>query len=197
MENVKVTVEGFKFTDYESDKNHPIAQKALLRYRDWLVEDNWWSENIKEVLTDILKVAGWYIEDIVYTLTEDSDSAWIVGEFDSDFDLDELAKYISNDLPIYATFKKLAELKENYSTLLINTVDWESGEIVVTLDEDESVGFDEELEVKNKAVNLVKEINRWVANNFKDEYEYLTSDEALINHWIDNEVVFDINGRVI
>ncbi len=168
-----IEIQLFKF-DELSDK---AKEKALIEYYDWNVNFDWWDSVYYDAKNVGITINGFDIDRGNYCEIE--------------------FKYDETDI----CHKIIMEHGENCETHKIAKFHLkERDEIIDSAIRDENGNFENEYEIDNLLDNCEENFKNSLSEEYlsilRKEYEYLTSEEAIIEALEANEIEFTINGEI-
>lgn len=188
-------------------------QEALDSVRYFLVEDNDWHDYILEDAQICFAILGITVDqsEINYSgFYSQGDGASFTGEFELPLDCDPVAaikRHAPTEDRLLATAKRLAALSVKVRLFFTEPIDvrihrhgnrsYHSYTMDVTTECAEDDDEDRLPPIEAELKDLVRGLADWLYNNLRNEYEYLTSDEALTENILANDYDFDEFGCIL
>jgi biotin-(acetyl-CoA carboxylase) ligase len=171
-----IEIQLFKF-DELSDK---AKEKALIEYYDWNVNFDWWDNVYEDAKNVGITINGFDIDrgnycEIEFRYDEKDICQKIIMEYGENCETHKIATKFLSDYD---------ELVKRYSDGIIK-------DIVSEYNEED---FDNE--IIELETELHDELSEEYLSILRKEYEYLTSEEAIIEALEANEIEFTINGEI-
>jgi len=182
----EITLNIFEFQELPLE----IQNKAIDAYREILIEDKWWYDivihSFKERLT---KLGYWDIDCFFSGFYSQGDGASFV------------AKYGYEKISEPDEFgERLNKLQEKYNHDLrgriIKTSSNYDHENTMTVNYLESDYLDVEEEDINEVKTISRELARILYVDLEKEYDYLTSNNTIVQYFVENETYFYKNGKI-
>jgi hypothetical protein len=163
-----------------SELSESAKQKAIEKFADINVNSDWW-DSVYEDAEDIgLKITGFDIDR----------GSYCKGDF-IEYAQDCANKIIAEHGEVCATYKTASQFLKDYKELVAKFSDG------IDIDEVEE---DNEYEFDNEADELEEEFRKSILEDYRimlqNEYEYLTSEAAIIETIEVNEYEFTIDGKM-
>ena len=189
-----------KFSELTEDNQRNIVEKR----RDWEVQHDWW-EFIYTISMDIGKALGIEIEEIEFSgFWSQGDGARFRGAYTPRRDMLEALKIAQpDDAVLLGIAESIAEIQDRYDWALgceIKFADW--GNYVHdgnTEFEFSEIGWDVKGEQlwatdadETALCKALRGFMRWIYRQLEKEYEYLTSDEHLLELFKDIDDEFEV-----
>jgi hypothetical protein len=171
-----IEIQLFKFNEL-SDK---AKEKALMEYYDWNVNFDWWDSVYYDAKNVGITINGFDIDRGNYC------------EIEFKYDATDICHKIIMEHGENCEIHKIAtKFLSDYDELVKKYSDGVKTNIVT---EDNYEDFD------NEDIELVSELHRELSEEYlsilRKEYEYLTSEEAIIEALEANEIEFTIDGEI-
>ena len=181
--------------------------KIVEKRRNWEVENNWW-EFVYTDAMEIGKCFGIEIEKIEFSgFGSQGDGARFCGTYTPRRDMVEAVKAAAPmDSELRAIAESIAEVQERYDWALGCSIEFEfrnSGGSYVheyqTGFEFSEIGWDVDGEQlwateydQQAVVRAMRRFMRWIYRHLEQEYDYLTSDEHLLEYFKDQDDEFEV-----
>lgn len=189
-----------KFSELTEDNQRKIVEKR----RDWDVQDDWW-DFIYTISIGIGKALGVEIQDIEFSgFSCQGDGARFRGTYTPRRDMIEALNLEQpNDVVLLRIAESIAEVQERYDWALgckIKFANWgnyaHDGNTEFEFSE---IGWDVEGEQlwaaeadETALCKALRSFMRWIYKQLEKEYEYLTSDEHLLELFKDLDDEFEV-----
>jgi hypothetical protein len=188
-----------------------LKQEVLDRYRSWNVEDiDWWDFTYEDAKRMAVLI-GIEIDEIQFELGYcQGDGACFTGRYECKPDAIQAAQEETTDEKLLRIATELTTLqttlKLQYGTTFECKIErsersydsYHSGCIEVSDWGRDDFPSDAPLdEVAKQFRTLMRSFADWIFKNLQAEYEHLTSDEALIEYFNDNDYRFDAEGKFV
>lgn len=189
-----------------SELSEESKEKAISNVRDnenYLSYD-WW-DSVYEDFRQIAKITGIYIADIYFSgFSSQGDGACFTGAYAyKSGALKELKKYAPKDEKLHAIVKSLQEVQSKYfyklsAQITHNGRYYHSNSVSIdVLHENENVTLPYTKNYRDDTGidEALRGLMEWLYSTLEKEYDYLMSDEAVIEHVEANELEFWGTGR--
>lgn len=187
-------------------------EKALEKYYDWNVNDDFWHECIIDDAKKIGKLVGIEIKNIYFSgFSNQGDGACFEGYYEyKNGGLKALKEYAPQDKKLHRIAENLEELQRKNFYRLSASVK-HSGhyyhehctriEVYYEDYDDDAANPEYWYYRDNKPDEALKDIlrdfMRWIYKRLESEYDYLTSEENLREYFSDSDYIeFDENGTI-
>ena len=187
--------------------NAGAMQAAYERYRDWNVENIDWWEYIYEDATRMGALMGITIDKIQFSgFWSQGDGASYSGSYSAAPDaVAKIKAEAPQDAELHRIAEKLTELQIAYGPLYGRSI-----QVKITTDNSRychemTMNFgieddegDEPVGRRTKElVDTLRDFARWIYSSLEQEYDYLTSEECVMESLASGDYSFDEDGRII
>ena len=181
----EITVKVYSFAELSDD----AKERALNAFRDINVESDWWRDNTYDTIRTAGKLIGLEIGDIHF-------DTYLYCIFDADYEyVRGAAKAVCKEFSwvddLCKVAKDLQDLQKRHFYSL---------SCAVTEDRDTNryrcFRFGEDYECEDLG-NILDDFAHWARVLLRDEYEWLTSDEAIREMIESNEYEFTADGKLV
>ena len=174
--------------------NDKAIQTAIENHRDINVDHDWW-QNVYEDFKSICEILGVETDDIEFAMFCQGSGASFTGTYQYKSDaLDKIKEYAPNDEKLHAIADALHACGECSATIN-RQAHHSSHENSVTIYVYDKDGDYAENETQDAVIDALRNLMRWLFKSLEEDYEYLTSDEAVVDTIDANAYTFTENGE--
>lgn len=194
-----VAVPAYTFSEL-SDK---AKDKARQYHHDYYMSDGFWHECILDDAKEVGQLLGFDIENIYFSgFWSQGDGACWTGDYRYAKGAPaKVAAHTGNDAVLIRIANGLQDIqRRNFYQLTasIRKSGRYSHSHTMRADvEDSSNPYRDVSDVEEDLLGLFRDFADWIYSNLEKEYEYQTSDVAIVEAFEANEVLFTADGRVI
>jgi len=191
-------------TTYQfSELSNEAQEKALEKYYDWNVSDDFWHECVIDDVKEIGKIIGIDIENVYFSgFSSQGDGACFEGDYEyKKGAFKALKAYAPKEYELHDIVKALQELqRKNFYRLSANVK--HRGhynhemctDIQVWSDNESMEGANDE--AHDGIQELLRDFMHWIYKRLESDFDYLTSEETLREYFTDSDYEFTEDGKL-
>lgn len=192
----KVTKTVYRFAELPEK----IQKNILADYRDINTDFDWYA-GIYDDAKHIGKLMGIEVRDIYFSgFYSQGDGACFVGTYQyAENSVEKVREYAPNDTQLHEIAQELDALQAKHENSIyahIYKIDhYYNHEGTIAISAEYADKKDKySVDIDSTLVGILRDFMRWIYQNLKEEYEYITSDEAVRETIEANGFEFYING---
>ena len=195
MRTIETTL--FKFSELSDEAKNA----AIERCRDWNTDDSFWYESVIDDSKAAAKILGIDADNIYFSgFWNQGDGAQFTGNYSYKKNAHKaIRKEWPQDETLHEIADKLLDVQKRHFYGLsaeVSSYDRYSHEYATRINVFDRDEFTVSDETKEEVSDALRDFMRWIYRRLEQEYELLTSDEAIADSLEANEVEFTENGNL-
>jgi hypothetical protein len=196
-----ITIELFNFNELSDDAKN----KAIEKFKNdtYYLDYDWWYSTCDDIKT-MLEFIGFTDANIQFSgFCSQGDGASFTGNYEyAKGGVKKLIEYAPNETVFIGAAKQLQELQRKYFYKIYGKVERISNyyvhenTIAFSLDYHSVNTLQSVSEIEKEITEIVRTISQEIYSKLENEYEYLMSDEAIVDYILGNEYKFTIDGEI-